>query len=226
MSDTADRYGFMVVYPQGVYKHWQDGRNEKGYQYVDDVAFFNALIDQLSKDYSVDQQRIYAIGISNGGFMVQRLACQLSNRIAAVCSIAASRLENMPYSPATPIPIMFVLGTADNFVPWNGGPIKSAPDAPGEVYSANETIHYWTDVNKTAPFAPILFDRTYADQTRVTIKVYGSSAGDDIESVTVYGGGHCWPGELMPLPKFLIGTTSPFDTNTYAWAFFRNHPHH
>jgi polyhydroxybutyrate depolymerase len=226
MSDTADRYGFMVVYPQGIAKQWQDGRTHPGHRYIDDVGFFNALIDQLSKDYAIDQRRIYAIGISNGGFMVQRLACQLSNRISAVCSIAASRLENMPYSPAGPIPIMFVLGTADPFIPWNGGEITASPEAPGVVYSAYETICFWTGVDQTVPIAlaPVLFDETYADETRVTIKVVSSSDNESVESVTVYGGGHCWPGEPSPLPASIVGKTSPFDTNTYAWAFFQRHP--
>ena len=79
----ADRHGFIAVYPDSRRGHWDDGR-ETVTDPTDDVAFIGALLDALAAEYAVDARRIYAAGISNGGMMSMRLACELSGRLAAI----------------------------------------------------------------------------------------------------------------------------------------------
>src|SRR5882672_10047955 len=98
---TANRHDFIVVYPDSiggdkpVDHRWADGRGttKADVDGVDDVAFVSALIDQLSAEYSIDLSRVYATGISNGGFMSHKLACELSDRIAAIAPVAATIAE-------------------------------------------------------------------------------------------------------------------------------------
>ncbi|HEU5370452.1 MAG TPA: PHB depolymerase family esterase, partial [Ktedonobacterales bacterium] len=92
LNRIADQHGFIVVYPDGYQKSWADGRGatEADQAGVDDVGFLSALIDALANQYKVDQKRVYVTGISNGGFMSERLACDLSNKVAAVAAVAAT----------------------------------------------------------------------------------------------------------------------------------------
>ena len=92
-NDIASEENFIVVYPQGSYfngtTHWNVGGWTLGSS-VDDVAFIDFLIDAISEDYLIDSERIYSTGMSNGGYMSFLLACQLSERIAAIASGAGS----------------------------------------------------------------------------------------------------------------------------------------
>jgi polyhydroxybutyrate depolymerase len=97
LDRTSDEHGFLAVYPDGLDRSWADGRggtssDRKG---VDDVKFLSNLIDRMEHDYKVDASRIYATGMSKGGFMSGRLGCEMSNRITAVAIVAASLSETV-----------------------------------------------------------------------------------------------------------------------------------
>ncbi|HEY9003443.1 MAG TPA: PHB depolymerase family esterase, partial [Mucilaginibacter sp.] len=121
----ADRDKFIIVCPQGIERSWNDGRgtpaNSRG---VNDVKFIDELITYVIDTYHADPSRIYVTGMSNGGFMSSRLACQLNQRIAAVAVVAASMDQDMGYQPAQPMAIMYIQGTKDPLVPFNGGKMK------------------------------------------------------------------------------------------------------
>lgn len=97
MDAKADASGFIAVYPAALYDNWNDGRNadilREQKEGIDDVAFFRALLDRLVADHHVDPRRIYATGISNGGFMSHRLGCDLSDRIVAIAPVAAGMAQ-------------------------------------------------------------------------------------------------------------------------------------
>ena len=95
---VADRFGFVVAYPDGHRRSWNDGRGNTpaGRDGVDDVAFAAALLDQLSTRLAYDPRRVYVTGISNGAMMAQRLGCELPERIAAIAPVAGG------YRPAWP----------------------------------------------------------------------------------------------------------------------------
>lgn len=129
LNPVADQNNFIVAWPQGYGIappgfSWADGRNTSADQAgIDDVGFIDTLIDTLITRYNVDTSRIYICGFSNGGFMVQRIACQLPDRFAAMASLGASmdviRYQNC--NPSKPIPMAFFNGTADPAMPYNGG---------------------------------------------------------------------------------------------------------
>lgn len=141
LNKIADERGFLVVYPDGYKLHWGDGRGISPSERdgVDDVAFISMLIDHLEGQYKIDQRRIYATGISNGGFFAERLGCDLAGRLAGIASIAAtlSVYLDQHCQPARPISFLLFQGTGDPLVPWQGGEVI---DERGEIVSADEAV--------------------------------------------------------------------------------------
>ena len=121
-DSTADAGNFVVAYPESFNTHWNDTR---GLSPADDVAFIRALIAHLESTLNIDPQRIYATGISNGGFFAQRLACDLADRIAAVASVAATMPDTLVpvCKPSRPISVLFIQGTKDPLVHIEGGAV-------------------------------------------------------------------------------------------------------
>ena len=143
-NGIADTAGFIVVYPQGALRQGSTHWNVGGWVFgstVDDLGFTNALIDTVSNNYSVDSNRIYSVGMSNGGYMSILLACQLSHRIAAVASIAGSMTFQTfnACNPQHPTPLMQIHGTTDGFVPYNGNIFWTK--------SINAILQYWSSYN-------------------------------------------------------------------------------
>jgi len=124
LSVKANQENFIVVYPEGVsrpvtnIRTWNAGWccGFASSSEADDVGFINALLDTLIKNYSVDNNRIYATGMSNGGFMSYRLACELSYRIAAIAPVAAT-MSMTSCNPDRPVPVMDIHSFLDEAVP-------------------------------------------------------------------------------------------------------------
>ena len=124
LNEVANACDFMVAYPSGD-NQWNSGvADNSSYPTSDsdDVGFINALIDTLTNDYSIDPSRIYATGYSNGGFMAYKLACQLSNRIAAIAPVGGvlSRTTATNCNPLRTIPVLHIHGTEDGWIPIEG----------------------------------------------------------------------------------------------------------
>jgi polyhydroxybutyrate depolymerase len=128
-NEVADENGFIVVYPSGTRfpKRWRaSGSSVDGKETLIDVRFISELIDHLQAQFNIDPARIYANGLSNGGGMSYLLACTLSDRLAAVGSVAGAYLYPLEdCAPSRPVPIMVFHGTADPIVPYTGGPSHS-----------------------------------------------------------------------------------------------------
>ncbi len=118
----ADQQSFIVAYPDSTNGNWNDTREVSR---SDDVGFVRALIDELERSYPIDSHRVYATGISNGGFFSNRLACELTDKIAAIASVAATMPEPLVSSckPSRPISVLYMQGTQDPLVPIGGGKI-------------------------------------------------------------------------------------------------------
>jgi polyhydroxybutyrate depolymerase len=220
----AQKEKFIIVCPDGIDKSWNAGRptpaNRKG---INDVKFIDQLITYILDTYLADAARVYVTGMSNGGFMSSRLACELSNRIAAVAVVAASMDANMAYRPVKPMPIMYIQGTKDPLAPFDGGTTKSAK---GMIYSHNEAIKLWvtTDHCDSTPVINNLPDKQN-DGTFITKEAYTNPAtGIKVIGYTVNNGGHTWPGGTQYLPKFLIGTLSHnMNACEVIWDFFNGY---
>ena len=224
----AERDKIVLVYPAGIQKNWNDGRpttpNQMG---LNDVSFFNQLCDYMIANYSVDGGKIYATGISNGGFMSSRLGCELSNRIAAFAVVAAT-IEAITISPncnsVRPVPALYIHGTADPLVPFTGGQMTAGGTAGGTILSHSQAIDKWVTIN-SCNVSPIIADLPDISNDGTTIKqrVYsGGTNGSEVVSYMVLNGGHTWPQGYQYLPVAIIGKTSQ-DMNgcEVIWTFFK-----
>ncbi len=215
-NQLADEYGFLVVYPRGTGFpfRWHCGGGFGTQQQQDqDVRFISDLIDQLKGKYQIDEARIYANGLSNGGGMAFALAGQLSERIAAIGGVAGAYvLPWAQYQPKRPVPAIFFHGTADPLVPFHSG-------STGR-FSFFPDIPVWV---KT------LADHNGCQTNAVPLPGKGSVSGvrypagtnsADVVLYTVAGGGHTWPGG-KPMPALIVGkTTQDIDATRVMWSFF------
>ncbi len=150
LDKVSEEHGFLVVYPDGLERSWADGRgrtpsDRKG---VDDVKFLSMVIDQVQRQYKLDPARIYATGMSNGGFMSGRLACELSGRIAAVAIVGASLSEKVSAKchPVKPISVLVLQGTEDPLVPIQGGTL-GRNGAGGVVLSHDAAVAKFVELD-------------------------------------------------------------------------------
>jgi len=236
-NKLADRDGFIVLYPDGIEFNWNDGRMDEEAEdrahkeNIDDVGFISALIDYMIKDYNIDPRRVYVTGISNGAIMSYRLACELSQKIAAIAPVDG----NIPYmlyphcSPSGPVSVLAINNLNDPLVPFEGGYIygKISRKNLGRVLSVDESIGFWVNLNKCSltPLVEEEPDMDPEDGTRVIRREYNNCAdGTEVVLYTVDGGGHTWPGGLQYLPAWIIGKTCrDIDANEVIWSFFKRH---
>jgi polyhydroxybutyrate depolymerase len=222
MNDLANQEGVLVVYPEGLDKGWADGRgaSDADKQGIDDVGFISQLVTALEGQFHIDSRRIYVTGISNGGFMTQRLGCELAGKIAAIVSVVATLSENQTAScaPSRPLPILYVLGESDPFVPYNGGVV--AFDR-GPVLSATDSLAAWAKLDgcEGAPTSRTIPDRVQ-DDTHVSQTLYTNcQGGAQVGLYSVAGGGHTWPSGEQYLPAALVGRVTHQIDNGDLWAF-------
>ena len=235
LNRLAARDGLVVVYPDGLERHWNDGRGVTDYrahrENIDDVSFISALIDHLAQTLGIDRSRVYAAGISNGGLFSQRLARELALRIAAIGVVAISMSDKIALmrAPARPVSVVLIPGTEDPLVPWAGGDLGFAGSRRkvGTVLSVAETVAAWTALNRCAPPPVVTWepDRSPQDGTRVRREAYGPCGdGSEVVLYAVEGGGHTWPSGWQYLPERFIGRTSKdIDANEVLWGFFKKH---
>lgn len=210
MNAYADGHGFIAVHPDGVGQTWNGGLccGEAQSANVDDVGFTAALLDRLESELCVDAARVYATGLSNGGFMVHRLACQLADRIAAIAAVAGPNGAS-PCTPSRPIAVLHLHGDADTIVPYDG--------FAGQL-AVRPTMTAWAQRDGCGATSAVDFQR--AD---VTCEAWpGCRAGTAVRLCTIAGGGHQWPGGLT-IPG-LGNNTSTISATAAAWDFFVAHP--
>ncbi|MEU8086644.1 PHB depolymerase family esterase [Micromonospora sp. NPDC049101] len=223
----ADREGFVVAYPDGLSRSWAvspDCCGPPARDGVDDVAFIQQLVSTVADQLPVDRARVYATGISNGGMLAYRLACD-TKLFAAIGPVAATQLGPCP-SPA-PTSVIHIHGTADQTVPLDGGPGKRDNDGTGR-----------NPVKIDGPPIPDLLgqwrktDGCDAPVTTASGLVSTSTAtcpgGRAVELVTVDDAGHQWPGAAGPRPEAqrLLGLDPPataLDATETIWRFFDTH---
>jgi polyhydroxybutyrate depolymerase len=231
-NELADAYGFLVAYPQGLNKSWNDGREDPisfAHKHnIDDIGFLSQLIENAIQRYKADPEMIFVTGISNGGFMTFRVSRELAHTVKGVAPVTAS----IPISTTTehlaapPVPIMLLNGTADPLVPYKGGYVEVLGNKRGKITSIDETIDIFTKRNDcaVAPEVTQLNDRDPDDGTRVIRYAYANTDNrHTVVLLKIINGGHTWPGGWQYLGTKLIGKTS-MDINACdeIWGFFRS----
>ncbi len=235
--DLADNEKFIVIYPEGLngsYKKptWHDCRaNASVYSNADDVKFISTIIDKTSSSYNIDPNRIYVSGTSNGGLMALRLAIELSDKIAAVAATAASMPNISECSkPAKPISVLFMNGTDDNHLPYNGGTLSSPPNpAHGTVYPTEASVNMWTTFNQTDT-VPVIYnfpDLDTDDSSIVTKYTYPNGLqGTEVVLYKINGGGHSAPSikeQYSALyEKYFNKQNHDIEMTEEVWNFFKD----
>jgi len=195
MKPVADTAGFIVVYPQGSRffgaTHWNVGAWTAGSP-ADDLGFTEAMIDSVSEVYNIDQDRIYSCGFSNGGYFSFELACQLSERFAAIGSVGG-KMSSETYaacSPSHAMPVITIHGTSDNVVSYSDS-------RPSGSKSVEQSRDFWISYNQIdrTPIVSDIPDSPIPDESTVQRYFFGNGIScSAIEHYRVIGGGHSWPG--------------------------------
>lgn len=219
MNRTAERHGFIVVYPQGIKNDWNVGFGMPYKEGTDDVGFVRAMLAAVQRGYRIDPRRVYATGLSRGGFFSLRLAAEMPQQFAAVASVGAPLPEPVAehHKQRLPVGVMLVQGSSDSVVSYEG--------KTGAYLSAPATLDYWLKVNSmeqspahTRQLPPVAGDPTVAS---ITEHVHGDRR---VSLVTIKDGGHTWPGADSFNIGLPIGRTSKaVDVNELIWDFFRHH---
>jgi polyhydroxybutyrate depolymerase len=222
MNAASDQLGFIVAYPYGVGASWNAGTccGTAWTDSVDDVHFVRTLMTELSQSYCLDSRRIYATGMSNGGFLSHRLACEASDVFAAVAPVAG--VLGIPMSechPGRPVPILHFHGKADPVVPYDGGnPVVDIGLNPVKFASVAETMNAWRTIDGCTGGEEVLYDVGDAR----CVSWGGCKGGAHVVLCSIEGGGHTWPGGV-PVPP--LGHTSADLSATLAMlGFFAAHP--
>jgi len=212
----ADTAGFLVVHPNGTLdatntQFW----NTFGTSGVDDVGFLSALVDTINQNYPIDLERVYSTGMSNGGFMSYSLACNLSNRIAAIASVTGTMVFSALNlcNSQRPVPVMQIHGTADGVVPYNGN----------ALFVPVPTLNnFWINFNNCFPEPIVTLVPDIDPNDGCTAEHYLWQGGDNsstVEHYKIIGGGHTWPGAPV-----VVGITNmDFSASEEIWRFFRQY---
>ncbi len=226
LNETADREGFVVVYPSGTgvgsFLTWNAGgfSGRMAENRPDDVAFIAAMLDELPKMLSIDPKRIYACGMSNGGMMCYRLAAELSDRIAAIAPVAGT-MAIEKCEPKRPVPVLHIHGRKDRIVPYEG------PDGniPAFMYfdSVEESVMTWVKIDECerTPRVEVL-SKPDADSKVIRKTFSGGKDGSQVVLIVRENGGHNWPGRFA-FGKGLRKEAQVFVANDAIWDFFRQY---
>ncbi len=217
---AADSGHFIVVYPNGVNHAWNAGGGccgTPGKSGIDDVAFVSAAVAAVRHSVPVDGARIYATGISNGGMLAYRLACD-TGLFAAIAPDSATQLG--PCTDPAPVSVIHIHGTADKNIPYDGGTGSGVAQIDGPAVPA--LIAAWRATDHCG--VPL----TSATSPSVTAQTAQCPDGRAVELITIAGAGHQWPGsKAKPVPQKLLHLDPPspaLDATGVIWRFFAAHP--
>ncbi len=242
ITAAADKRGFIVVFPEGINKHWNDGRPEHlETTSADDLGFLSTLIALMEEQHGADPKRIFVTGLSNGGVMSYRLTFDLSDQIAATAVVVAPLTDPLKERTLNrPVPVLIMNGTEDPIAPYDGGEITFPEEAKtelgadtkltgrGALLSTAATVARFRELNgcDETPTVTQLPDKDPDDGTTVRLDTYsGCDNGTEVILVTIVGGGHLWPGGAQVAPKEVVGRVSrDFNGSEMMFDFFQRHP--
>jgi polyhydroxybutyrate depolymerase len=220
-TEFSNEAKFIVVYPEGVQssgflglRTWNAG-NCCDYaldHQIDDVKFIRELINELVSKFNVDSKRVYVTGMSNGGMMAYRLACEIPEKIAAIATVSCSMVVSQSCNPSRAVPILHIHSVLDSKIPYLGG------IGIGGYYfpPLDSVLNVWSANNLCASVPQVLINNDEYKFTKWTDCKNGAS----VEYYLTQDGGHAWPGGL----KSRSGADSPskvINANELIWDFFQ-----
>lgn len=248
-NELADRDSIIAVYPNALGGRWTLGGGEprpyrggpyrrpgiwgpgypppprsepdrrEGAPRNQDMQFLHRMLDRLATRYSVDTRRIYAAGLGEGGFMAIRMGCNMADRIAAIAVVAAAMPRMLNCIPSRPVPVLFMNGTGDPVVPYDGGRYK---DGMLRLLSAEDSAKEWGRVNRCSE-KPTESKLPALQEGGKDTKVYlfdGCQENAQVALYSVKNGGHTWPGGEQYMTEKEVGKTSQaLNANETIWSF-------
>ncbi|MFI5953703.1 alpha/beta hydrolase family esterase [Cryptosporangium sp. NPDC051539] len=217
-SDLADRKGFIAVYPNGSGRTklltWNAGAccayaRDQG---IDDVGFLRALIDRF------DGSPVYVTGFSNGAMLAYVAGCELADRIVAIAPVSGA-MDMPSCTPARPLSVYAIHGSADPIVPYAGGTSSSKianPARAGSHRSVAYAVKFWTSADRCGAAS------STSRGAITTVRYAGCADGTEVRLDTVAGGKHAWPGGQANRPGADAPTTE-LDATESIWSFFATH---
>jgi polyhydroxybutyrate depolymerase len=207
LSDAGD---FIVAYPNGTGSTGALSFNaglccgSAQKNKVDEAAFVRAILADLEGIYAIDPGRVYVTGFSNGAMLAYRLACELSETIAAIAPVAGN-LEIGSCQPGSAVSVIHIQGLSDTSIPYNDD--DREPGLDPAIRSVKASLGLWASLDGCSEFA-------YGKQNGIATRTAysGCSNGTAVEFYSLYGIGHVWPAEnLWPASQTI-------------WGFFAAHP--
>jgi len=232
-AEKADAENFFAVFPQGLPVRpdgigsfalnpniWRDQRAGMQVAGVNDVHFFEELLDRLEATLPIDPKRIYVTGFSNGAGMTFTLGARFADRIAAIAPVSSQSFVRVD-ALARPVPVYYLTGTADPLIPYHGGTVKMPWGNTRTLPPVQESIDTWARLDGCPPEPEVI-----SDANGVSVLRYGPDRDDsEILFTTVEGNGHHWPDSVELLPHAICGPTlDPFNATDRIWDFFVRHP--
>jgi polyhydroxybutyrate depolymerase len=218
------RPGLVVAAPDGHRRSWASGHGETPADLggIDDIRFLRALIGALVARHGVDPARVYVAGMSNGGFMAARLACEAPDLLAGIAIVGATSGMALAQGcrPGRPVRVLLIHGTADPLAGADG----SAPRTAGRIMGAAGAARFWAATQGcTAAAAPRALPHAGAPDGTVAFRTDFAPCrgGARVAFIEIRGGGHVWPGRENRLPARLVGPSSgAVDASREILAFF------
>ncbi len=223
LTEKAEKEKFIVVYPEGRFKNkflpirtWNAG-SCCAYSVeadVDDVKFISKLIDTLIDKYKINKRKVYATGHSNGGMMCYRLACELSEKIAAIAPNSSTMVVTQTCNPQRDVPILHMHSILDENVPYEGGVVlRTGSPSP----ALDSVMNVWSIINDCTQKDTIRNDSLYRQ-----IQWRNNMNNIEINYYLTMDGGHSWPGGKS---GSAIGNqpSKVINANDLLWEFFKQY---
>ncbi|HVU57815.1 MAG TPA: PHB depolymerase family esterase [Puia sp.] len=221
VTDKGNAEHFIVVYPQGVgsdgpyhLRSWDAGNCCFVAQsdHIDDVHYISSLIDYLVANYKVDPKRVYVAGMSNGAMMAYTLACQLSDKIAAITSVSGTLIASSPCMPSRTVPVLEIHSSQDIKVPFNGGFGMDGVWFP----AVDSGLNVLAALDSCGPSQVTQYTGYSLTEWK------GHDGNVAIDCYLTQDGGHSWPGGLKPRtqadpPSIYLNATD------LLWDFFQRY---
>ncbi len=238
LHQVAEREGFAVVYPNGTEVPDKPGRREfnaggGGGEWqcvggsacekdVDDIGYVTALLDDLERWLHVDRDAVFGTGLSNGAAFCHRLACELSDRIAAIAPVGGANQHAAvePCSPPEPVAVLHVHGSADPCWTYEESASTCLGVSIDKRVGAEPSTNDWAARNGCIVDATTTEEADTDDDGIYTVRMAWSACTAPVRLLHIEGGGHTYPNGRQYLPVKLVGATSRDWGSERIWAFF------
>ncbi len=231
MNIVAEQEGFIAVYPHGINQEWNYVKdiplfNDTG---IDDFAFLRSLMADLSKDFAIDPTRRYVTGFSNGGFMVNRLACEMTDEFAAFASVGGAAFTGMENvcAPHISVNMLLMHGTDDISIPWGGLTDFTRGNQLYAAFPVENTFGFWAVHNGCSQTTDVEDLPVLGNSPNTNVKVVrvpDCESGKELILYAIIGGGHNWPGVPGRISEQIAGRVNmDIHASEVIWEFFSRH---